>query len=331
MLFIPKADEARVDSDDYQKTQMALLRSRLVLNAALREPSVANLPTDPVAWLEREIRIESPDRSEIVRVSLTGDDATLCEVIVNAVVKAYLAEVVDKEKKRRKEHVDELQKQCNLLEESVKRAQDRRRAIMGPGGPVTMKLLEQQQAATWKALGEIRATLRELLWEEKTLDAVIPMTRVDQSAEPTIKDEDRKRIAPQALKKRIEEFKAQENKLIADLDKLDKQVKGQMEQVVLAEVETLFIDRELKKLDLFATERDKLVVEYDDPPRVRLLEEAAGQEKGYTIRSRWMYSICAGLIGFVVVVLNAVWVASAFRNTSTQRAAEPERSPEVRG
>src|SRR5690349_745709 len=54
------------DFDAYRCTHVSLVRSRLVLLAALRQPNVAALSivqetTDPVAWLEKELRVGFPE------------------------------------------------------------------------------------------------------------------------------------------------------------------------------------------------------------------------------------------------------------------------------
>jgi hypothetical protein len=62
----PGAAEDERDFQDYCRTQQALVKSRMVLYAALRDPKVASLKTlrqqtDAVEWLEDRVR--SPHRS----------------------------------------------------------------------------------------------------------------------------------------------------------------------------------------------------------------------------------------------------------------------------
>ncbi|HYV36565.1 MAG TPA: hypothetical protein VE988_12710 [Gemmataceae bacterium] len=87
--------------DGFQKTQVAMVKSRLVLNSALREPKVAALAvvreqTDPVAWLEKKLIVDFPDAPEIMRIAMIGE-VTDAVVIVNAVMGSYLKESVNKE------------------------------------------------------------------------------------------------------------------------------------------------------------------------------------------------------------------------------------------
>src|SRR5262249_43361439 len=78
----------------YQKTQVALIKSRLVLNAALRQPGAAELSVirqqrDPVAWLESELQVDYTLGPEVLRIALTGDRPDELAVLVNAVTDAY--------------------------------------------------------------------------------------------------------------------------------------------------------------------------------------------------------------------------------------------------
>jgi hypothetical protein len=67
--------DAGVDFPSFQRTQFALLRSPIALDAVFRDPNVQQLDlrgvtkgVSPVEWLEREIRIEFPDGPELPRV-----------------------------------------------------------------------------------------------------------------------------------------------------------------------------------------------------------------------------------------------------------------------
>ena len=62
---------------DHFETQRVLLRSNLVLNAALKQPGVSELPsikhrTDPIAWLQQNLEAISLKDSELLQVSLAA-------------------------------------------------------------------------------------------------------------------------------------------------------------------------------------------------------------------------------------------------------------------
>jgi capsular exopolysaccharide synthesis family protein len=82
------------------KTQLALLKSYFVLQAAVRDPSIASLSMfagepDPVQWLQDHLRVEFPQQSEILSIALSGDDPPEEQrLVVDAVAKAYENEVI---------------------------------------------------------------------------------------------------------------------------------------------------------------------------------------------------------------------------------------------
>ncbi len=97
------------EADDYrryQSTQQTLVRSRLVLNAALAEKEVSGYQmlkdrVDPIAWLQNELKIDFLSGSEVMEISLSGDFPEELAGLVNAVKKAYMDEVVDVNIKQR--------------------------------------------------------------------------------------------------------------------------------------------------------------------------------------------------------------------------------------
>lgn len=116
---------------NFQRTQLTILKSRLVLNAALKQPKVAELrlirqQADPVQWLEKEVKADYSLAPEVLRVSLSGTSPEELTTIVNAVRDAYLREYVDKEKNERQKRLDKLKKLAADYEELLR---DRRRTL----------------------------------------------------------------------------------------------------------------------------------------------------------------------------------------------------------
>ena len=95
-------------ANQYQKTQMALVKSRLVVNTVLEDEKIRELPlirknAEAAEWLEKELKAEFIGGTEILQVSLSArehkDDL---EPIVNAILKTYMEVVVKKERERQK-------------------------------------------------------------------------------------------------------------------------------------------------------------------------------------------------------------------------------------
>ena len=107
------AQYVQFEYDTYKNTQKQLLLNRLVLNAALHKTGIIKLPTlqdhtDSVDWLTNHLQVTFPDNAEIMQVSVSGANRKERAMLVNAVVDAYLAEVVDAERSKRAERISEL-------------------------------------------------------------------------------------------------------------------------------------------------------------------------------------------------------------------------------
>jgi len=114
----------------YRKTQIALIKSRFVLNAALRKPGIAELDTVreqqyPLQWLGKVIEVGSGESPEILRIALTGDRPEELAAIVNAVKDAYLDEVVLAERKERLSRLNDLERIFEQTENKVRQKEER--------------------------------------------------------------------------------------------------------------------------------------------------------------------------------------------------------------
>jgi capsular exopolysaccharide synthesis family protein len=168
----------------FQRTQMTLLKSRLVLNATLKDPRVAKLDwlatTDSintVEWLEKEIKVDLTDGPELPRVTMTGENPDQLKILVSAVVDAYLAEVVGKQAARRQARLDLLQEISDRYKQRLKRIQDARSALANAIGAdkeaviaLKQQLAEQQLALARQEFLKVEAELRRIRLEAKTLE-----------------------------------------------------------------------------------------------------------------------------------------------------------------
>ncbi len=130
----------------YRSTQQQYLTSRYVLLAALRQPQVAELATvreepDPVAWIQRGVRVRFPGNSELMEVSFTAQRPEEAAAVVNAVVDAYLQEVVSVELADRRQRLDDLDQ---LYSEKEAELRKRRNDLM--------QLAEQLQTSDAESL-----------------------------------------------------------------------------------------------------------------------------------------------------------------------------------
>lgn len=113
------------DYRTFQRTQAEMIKSPVVIEPALRDPRVMNLPVvvaqaDPKEWLEKEIHVDFGNGSELLFVSMSSVNPDELEPIVNAVVDAYLETVVLAEHKVREARLDNLRKLLSRYQEELK-------------------------------------------------------------------------------------------------------------------------------------------------------------------------------------------------------------------
>jgi capsular exopolysaccharide synthesis family protein len=164
--------EARFDM--YKATQVALIRSRLVLYATMRNPEVTALPVlmskpDPVEWLETKLAILFKDSPEIMQVSLPGEPAEEMVVVINALIKAYFDEVVLKDQNRKRERYIQLKDIAKRFEDKLKSIRQSIRTLQEQVGPVDPKLGELHQQIAQLELAQVQRDLTKLRTELRTL------------------------------------------------------------------------------------------------------------------------------------------------------------------
>ncbi|MGO8691889.1 MAG: hypothetical protein ACLQLG_19890 [Thermoguttaceae bacterium] len=187
-VVFPAAAAAGADYAFYKRTQMELMKTRFVLAAALRKPDVERLPClrqgparrDPAGWLAGQLRIDSPGDAEIVRVSLSGDDAEAAAALVNAVVHAYLEEVAGTEMEKRTKQLDRLDRLLAEKEEELRSSRNLRNqlaehvgTVETPAGSVGQQLALEEVLDARKDLSAARNDLRRAQAERRADDALL--------------------------------------------------------------------------------------------------------------------------------------------------------------
>jgi capsular polysaccharide biosynthesis protein len=141
--------------DDFVNTQLALIRSPMVINKALEDPEVAKLPVilkqknDKRGWLRKQLRVKRDGNSEIVVVSIKTDAQNASENIVNAVVENYLKFTEDKARETNNNLISDLQVERRTqsqvavqLQESIRLATRQSYESLGKDVKFTTALLE---------------------------------------------------------------------------------------------------------------------------------------------------------------------------------------------
>jgi capsular exopolysaccharide synthesis family protein len=198
----------------YKQTQEVLLKSRFVLQAALRNPKVGQLPSvreqiDPVEWLGRKLTITFT--GEILQVSLKGNDPVEITDLVNAVTDAYLREVVNADRNRRRARHAQLKDVYAKYIDGLKGKRDALRAIavLAGGNDKQTLAFKHQIAMEHHARAEqehaqIKSELRKALGQLQILDA-----RAQAPIQRTVSNEELKRTvdADPAVQQHLAEIK----------------------------------------------------------------------------------------------------------------------------
>jgi succinoglycan biosynthesis transport protein ExoP len=136
--FLFRLAEAVPALGDHQRTQVALAKSRLVLNAALKQRGVGELNIvktrpEPIEWLEKEIQADFSVAPEVLRIAMTGENPEELKALVTALRKAYESEILEKEKRERVERLNLLATKRGEFAEKLHTAQASQRQLERAG------------------------------------------------------------------------------------------------------------------------------------------------------------------------------------------------------
>jgi succinoglycan biosynthesis transport protein ExoP len=109
----------------FENTQIALIKSRPIILAALRRPGIAELAIirsqdDPAVWLEDNLKAAFLEKTDILRVSLDGAEPKELPVLVNAVKDAYMEEEVNAQRNKKLALLDDLEKVYLSSDEKIR-------------------------------------------------------------------------------------------------------------------------------------------------------------------------------------------------------------------
>ncbi len=183
--LLPDDRSAHDDDHNFENTQVALIKSRPILLAALRRPKVGELAVvrqhaDPAAWLEDELKAGFIEKTDIIKVSFTGPTRPEAAVLVNAVKDAYLEQGVNAQRNQKLAFLDDLEKVYLASEEKLRGQRDVLRQLADTLKSSDSEALSAKQKMT---LDEYAAVRREqMLIQSQLRNAEV--TLAVQKAEP---------------------------------------------------------------------------------------------------------------------------------------------------
>jgi polysaccharide biosynthesis transport protein len=193
-IIKPEGDE-KIDFKVYQQTQSAHVKSRLVLNATLSNPDVANLPIwkrectrndiDPLIWLDNQLKVDFKLGPELMRVSLEGDNADELKGIIDALTAAYLKDNLNKDMAKRRARFATLEKHYRKYEETLMAQRKRYKNLAETLSATTDLGKVERDKIIQQELGAIRNEIGQLQREELRArsDIKLQKERIDKAAE----------------------------------------------------------------------------------------------------------------------------------------------------
>ena len=287
----------------YKNTQGQLLTSRFVLTAALRNPEVAKLPVvrreqetgDPVVWLQKRLWVSFPGKAELMEVGIARHDPQEAVTLVNAVVEAYLHEVVNAEQDKKRLRLSEIDRavtektaEVRTLRENLKR----KYAEFGTFDTATLSLKQrlvlEDAGAARQELVQVKVELRRLKSDLASQKALLESPDLFGKLRDEVKAERLATIRTDV--KRLETAIATATVERQGLETEVQQKRKEAERLGAAAADVAELQRDIKNAETvlaeLAAERDKFRAECRQAPRVVLLIPAAVHQPGKPAEER---------------------------------------------
>ena len=200
--------ESMAEYRTYQQTQTTLVTSRLVLEEALKQPEIDRLGMlkrhdDRVGWLDRSIKVDFPNGSELLTISLTSESPGDSAKLVNAVADSYMKQIVDEESKERLARHKRLKTLFDGYQQKLREKREESRSLVETVGlndkssiALRGQVAAQQLSLVKQELLQHRSDLRKAVVTEKVLATrlgkrageVLPSSAIEKLVEtdPTI-------------------------------------------------------------------------------------------------------------------------------------------------
>jgi hypothetical protein len=267
--------------DRYLQNQLVMLKTRLVLSAAMEQAAISQLPAiknqaDPTAWLARNLKVTNLNNTGVIEVSMdaqSGVDAKDQAAIINAIVGAYMEEVIDVNKKRRADRSAMLKKLWKKYQDMLheRRETARKLSEYAANSEKFAGSNQQRSARRHDDLMDRRLTLRLDRARTETLLARKPKEPRDQT------EQDRKEIAQ--FEEHLAVLTAQEKVLQEAHEEVTRATRKSADnQLDLAELtaDIAAMEDTYRKV---SAEIEALNRELEAPPDVRVLEYAVAVRK----------------------------------------------------
>ncbi len=192
-ILFATADQTDQNYGLYKNTQAQMLRSDFVLIDALRRAEGADLAMlrdepDQVQWLSQNVSVSFPGDGELMHVRMSGEHPDALAALVNAVVAAYMEEVVHVERDQRRARLDELDRVHSDKEVEMRRKMTDLRQLAEQLGTGDTGTLAIQQQYALQQFAQYRQELLRVDFERRrlTTQLLIRQSQIEQAADEAI-------------------------------------------------------------------------------------------------------------------------------------------------
>jgi succinoglycan biosynthesis transport protein ExoP len=164
LVFPSGREPSMAEYELFKNTQAQYVKNPFVLSAALRKEEINRLPIlkqqdDPISWLRQNLKVSFPGHAEIMEISLAADNADEAGAIVTAVLDAYMSEVIDTERDRRRQRISELDRVYSEKETEVRNRRSELKRLAEQLGTAETETLNLKQRLTLDELASYRQEL----------------------------------------------------------------------------------------------------------------------------------------------------------------------------
>jgi capsular exopolysaccharide synthesis family protein len=171
--------------DNFRQLQITLIKSQRILLATLRDPNLSQLQTiqeaeNPLGWLEQSLSFSAPGNAEVLQVMLHGEHPEELRLLLNSVVKTYLAEFVTSEQDLRNARLAGLRKFKDQYQDELSRARAQRKEYFDAGAAnpnqvaLQMAFLQADLQRRQGELGKLESEVAELEAQQKQMQSRDP-------------------------------------------------------------------------------------------------------------------------------------------------------------
>lgn len=182
---LASSEQRNINEFDYfRRTQTQMIKTPLVLIAAVR--TIGELPMiknqrDPVQFLKDELNVDFPGDSELMRISIRGEDPQQLVKVIEAVSQAYINEVVDREKVQKSQNYELLLQTSDTLRQQIQREQENYKRLCELMGTTSQDVVETEQKLLHEQLSISSRLMTDLSTKQMEVKNALEMLRQEQA------------------------------------------------------------------------------------------------------------------------------------------------------